>query len=287
MGTKKKKSGKSKRSPQNKGHYCRVCGEHKANEKFTGKGHATHICKSCTSKSPAQSSEDMTINKLYSMVFRHMSESEIKWLKNRRNDSRTEVSELAKKIFEERFPRQARNEIKAQLHIKNMSFRIRGEVFDNYGDEYVVNDEFITDTSGMIIKKTFRENETAIEEKSIKIGEKAIRKFFNVAVHNYDISFWDTDLCHEISYDPDINLLPEYRYSDNLDDLDDNESKQLGDDDGDALVEKIPTWSVEIKYKDGTEQTTKGYDYIPDPVMELFDDFDDYFVRRKIFRRRM
>ena len=31
------------------GHYCRVCGEYKANEKFSGKGHARHICKKCQS----------------------------------------------------------------------------------------------------------------------------------------------------------------------------------------------------------------------------------------------
>lgn len=32
------------------GHYCRICGEYKANEKFSCKGHAQHICKSCKSK---------------------------------------------------------------------------------------------------------------------------------------------------------------------------------------------------------------------------------------------
>lgn len=31
------------------GHYCKVCGEHMANEKFTGKGHARHVCKACQS----------------------------------------------------------------------------------------------------------------------------------------------------------------------------------------------------------------------------------------------
>ena len=30
-----------------RGHYCKVCGEYKANEKFSGKGHAAHICKTC------------------------------------------------------------------------------------------------------------------------------------------------------------------------------------------------------------------------------------------------
>ena len=33
-----------------RGHYCRICGQHKANEKFSGKGHATHICKACSKR---------------------------------------------------------------------------------------------------------------------------------------------------------------------------------------------------------------------------------------------
>lgn len=31
------------------GHYCRVCGCVRANEKFSGKGHRAHVCKDCTS----------------------------------------------------------------------------------------------------------------------------------------------------------------------------------------------------------------------------------------------
>ena len=38
------------------GHYCKVCGEYKANENFSGKGHASHICKSCASL-PAENDE--------------------------------------------------------------------------------------------------------------------------------------------------------------------------------------------------------------------------------------
>ena len=45
MAKKKKKS--------YRGHYCYVCGEIKANEKFSGKGHANHICKKCW-KLPAE-----------------------------------------------------------------------------------------------------------------------------------------------------------------------------------------------------------------------------------------
>lgn len=34
-------------SKKRQGHYCRVCGTHKSNESFSGKGHAKHICKEC------------------------------------------------------------------------------------------------------------------------------------------------------------------------------------------------------------------------------------------------
>ncbi|MEE8429998.1 MAG: hypothetical protein V3S16_02000 [Candidatus Desulfatibia sp.] len=29
------------------GHYCRICGSTKPNEKFSGKGHRNHVCKEC------------------------------------------------------------------------------------------------------------------------------------------------------------------------------------------------------------------------------------------------
>ena len=32
---------------KHKGHYCKICGEYKSNESFSGKGHAQHICKEC------------------------------------------------------------------------------------------------------------------------------------------------------------------------------------------------------------------------------------------------
>ena len=95
---------KSKKKPKQRGHYCRICGEHKANEKFSGKGHAAHICKACAKKSPAEKSEDMTINRLHGMMFRYLKESEMQWLKNWRNDARPEVKELARQVFEEKFP---------------------------------------------------------------------------------------------------------------------------------------------------------------------------------------
>ena len=32
------------------GHWCRICGCNKPNEKFSGKGHRDHICKECSKK---------------------------------------------------------------------------------------------------------------------------------------------------------------------------------------------------------------------------------------------
>lgn len=32
------------------GHYCRICEQYKANEKFSGRGHAAHICKACAKR---------------------------------------------------------------------------------------------------------------------------------------------------------------------------------------------------------------------------------------------
>lgn len=39
----------AKKKKKRQGHYCRVCGEMKAHEKFSGKGHVKHVCKSCAS----------------------------------------------------------------------------------------------------------------------------------------------------------------------------------------------------------------------------------------------
>ena len=51
-----------KKSSRPHGHYCKICGEYKANEKFSGKGHAAHICKACSRLSAEEKAEAMTIN---------------------------------------------------------------------------------------------------------------------------------------------------------------------------------------------------------------------------------
>jgi hypothetical protein len=51
-----------KKKPQ--GHYCRICGQYKANEKFSGSGHAAHICKACHALPVARRNELARINEI-------------------------------------------------------------------------------------------------------------------------------------------------------------------------------------------------------------------------------
>ena len=53
-----------KRKNRPHGHYCKVCGEYKTNEKFSGKGHAAHICKACSRLSAEEKAERMTLNRM-------------------------------------------------------------------------------------------------------------------------------------------------------------------------------------------------------------------------------
>lgn len=36
-----------KKMKKRRGHYCYLCGRHRPNEAFSGKGHARHLCKEC------------------------------------------------------------------------------------------------------------------------------------------------------------------------------------------------------------------------------------------------
>jgi ribosome-binding protein aMBF1 (putative translation factor) len=46
------------------GHYCKICGEHKANEKFSGKGHSMHVCRECASLPQERKNELQYINRI-------------------------------------------------------------------------------------------------------------------------------------------------------------------------------------------------------------------------------
>lgn len=46
------------------GHYCRICGRERANEKFSGKGHAAHVCKDCAREQKAEARRMKSVRKI-------------------------------------------------------------------------------------------------------------------------------------------------------------------------------------------------------------------------------
>ena len=84
------------------GHYCKICGEYKSNEKFSGKGHAAHICKACSALPPEKKAEMLAINRLLNLPCQ-LSKEQKGWLKRRTHDRRTEVKALAQQQYEVRF----------------------------------------------------------------------------------------------------------------------------------------------------------------------------------------
>ena len=53
-----------KKKHKHQGHYCKMCGEYKSNESFSGKGHRLHICKKCISiRNKAKKENEQTTDK--------------------------------------------------------------------------------------------------------------------------------------------------------------------------------------------------------------------------------
>jgi len=50
------------------GHYCRICGRSRANEKFSGRGHRVHICKDCQRRPVEERDRIQCIDELYDFL---------------------------------------------------------------------------------------------------------------------------------------------------------------------------------------------------------------------------
>ncbi|MCK4259926.1 MAG: hypothetical protein KAX49_13170 [Halanaerobiales bacterium] len=88
------------------GHYCIVCGNRKANERFSGKGHTRHICKKCSKKSPEEQQEGIDINRLYNLCkYSNLSKSNKKMLNDFLNDKRENVRKTAQRIEDWFYPK--------------------------------------------------------------------------------------------------------------------------------------------------------------------------------------
>ncbi|HJH31654.1 MAG TPA: hypothetical protein C5S50_05645 [Methanosarcinaceae archaeon] len=56
-----KRSVKMAKKKRYRGHFCKVCKQILPNEKFSGKGHAAHICKKCARKQKKKQSKENTL----------------------------------------------------------------------------------------------------------------------------------------------------------------------------------------------------------------------------------
>ena len=265
-----------KKSGRPHGHYCKICGEYKANEKFSGKGHAAHICKACSRLSAAEKAEAMTINRLMNFPMGRLSESDKKWLENRVHDRRPEVAELAREVYNAHFPYAERNRQKKQLIINTLAFEIHTEVFDEYGDELPVNVRFTADRHSRVL--TMTDFDRGGVEQSLTLDGKKMSTLLRWAVHSLEIFMWPEDygLIHPRGSIPlDFELFPddwdeEEADEDDEDSLDDEDAPEL---EGEA------SWRVDIEYSNHTSQEIVSYqDYLLERPEELYLALLEYFV---------
>lgn len=229
-------------------HYCKICGEYKSNESFSGKGHAAHICKKCSSLSPVERSCEMTLTRMTNLPW-DLSKEQKAWLKGLQNDRRTDIAEMAKELYAARFPFAERNEQKKQLHIRDMTFTVQGELTDEYGEYFEANLSFALNHS----RKTIVYSHDGITE-SVELTDKEMKKLLNRIVNEYEVFCWEEDFSYRecISFDEE---------------------------------EEPASWTVEIRYQNGEQQSMKGddipyrVDALATELLEYFeesDEFDDF-----------
>ena len=184
----------ARKKKKGEGHFCWVCGQHKAHEKFSGKGHANHMCKQCHGLPVTERNKMVAVRKAENMAHRYLNEQEIKWLRKKMNDPRQEVRDAARVAHGIKFPRYGRNTIKKGLTARSLEFYINGEVWDEWGDELAVHMRFIIpDNSGVVKRIDYTAPETE-QETEVNIGHSASLKFLKAVIHQFDALFWHENL---------------------------------------------------------------------------------------------
>lgn len=242
------------------GHYCKVCGMRKSNESFSGKGHAAHICKACAKLKPEQQAEQMTLNRLVDLPLRRLTDSELRWLRNRTHDRRPEVRETARSVYAERFPHAVRNAKKQELTIKTLDLFINGEVLDEDWEPVLVQETYhISRQPPEIVCIDTDGTSTQIEPPPQKLT-----KLCKWAVHTLEIYWWGEDYCRDEDDDWDW---AEEDEQENDDQVEEDHS------DPDSY-----TWRVHVEYRNGEIQDTFSDGYIPDPILALLERITDIFA---------
>jgi hypothetical protein len=269
------------------GHYCWVCGERKPNEKFSGSGHANHICRKCQKIPVEERNKIAAVRRAGNMAFRHLSKQDIKWLRNSMDDPRPEVREAARSAHNFKFPHYERNLIKKGLTARSLEFYIHGDVWSEFGDEIPVRMRFFADNSGSLRRIDYNapdgEQETVID-----IGQPAALKFLKAVVHQLNAPFWSEDLSDAEPdeygpYDPNLDTISEFPPDFNEDDYfyfddedEENEPEAPAED-------RVPIWSLRLLLTKGIgEQTQIFYNQMHHEPQELFWYLMDWFEPNKI-----
>ena len=244
-----------RKSHHPQGHCCKICGQYKANEKFSGKGHATHICKTCSKLSAAEKAEAQTITRL-SNLHGWLNDSEKKWLENRVRDRRPEVAALAREVYNMYFPYAERNARKKQLLINTLVFELNNAtIYDRFGDEYPVNLRFTSNRLTNVL--TMADLSASGTEQSITLEKKQMAKLLRWAIHTLEIFMWEED--YDLSPDEDL----------------------FEDDDLEAEEPEPDTkiyWRVLLEYANKTSQEIVSYqDNLYDKPDELYFALREYF----------
>jgi len=114
-----------------RGHYCKICGEIKANEKFSGKGHRSHICKSCSKLSVEKRNELVRMRKIEDIELSgfYLSKKDRELLMKYSKDKKysEEVCEYAAKVLDD-----------ANTRYQEMqdAKKLEEESYDDLPDEY-------------------------------------------------------------------------------------------------------------------------------------------------------
>ena len=269
-----------KKSGRPHGHYCKICGEYKANEKFSGRGHATHICKACSRLSAAEKAEAQTITRLTNFPMGRLSANDKAWLENRLHDHRPEVAELAREVYNIHFPYAERNARKKQLIINTLAFEIHTEVFDEYGDELPVNRRFTANRISRILTMTDFDGDGV--EQIMTLDGKKMSTLLRWAVHSLEIFMWPEDYDLTLSRNsipPYFDLLPEYWPDDWGEEEADEDDEDSSDGEDVPEPEGEVSWRVNVEYANHTSQEIVSYqEYLSDRPEELYLALLEYFV---------
>ena len=83
------------------GHYCRICGRDRPNEKFSGKGHRVHVCKDCSRLPKEERHQGEVKDEIAGFLHQsNISEKNLSRLTALATSEKPEIAELAKVVLE-------------------------------------------------------------------------------------------------------------------------------------------------------------------------------------------